>query len=104
MTVDNYVGQNYLMYVQYDNSVPAHVTIRNTIFSGREPRCPIYIGAASTLVANYNLFYLPRSEAVLIHGGNTYTCANMGALGPGNLCGDPRFVRPAWSEPGDYHL
>lgn len=104
VTVDDYIGQNYLMYVQYDNPVPVQVTVRNTVFSGRGPECPIYIGAASTLVADHNLFYLPQNETVLTHGGTTYTCGNIGSLGEGNLCGDPRFVRPAWGETGDYHL
>ncbi len=105
VTVDDFLGQNYLMYVQYDHpDVPAHLTIRNTIFSGRGPECPIYIGTASTLVADHNLFYLLQNEVILNHGEATYTCADIAALGEGNLCGDPRFVRPAWGEPGDYHL
>ena len=104
VTVDDYVGHNYLMYVQYENPVPVQVMVRNTIFSGRGPRCPIYIGGASTLVADHNLFYLPQNETLLTHGDTTYTCANIASLGAGNLCGDPRFVRPAWGEPGDYHL
>ncbi len=104
VTVDDYVGQNYLMYVQYETPVPVQVTVRNTIFSGRGPNCPIYISGASTLVADHNLFYLPQNEVVLTHGGTAYTCANIASLGPGNLCGDPLFLRPAWGEPGDYHL
>ncbi|MCR4406693.1 MAG: right-handed parallel beta-helix repeat-containing protein [Anaerolineae bacterium] len=104
VTVDDYLGQNYLMYVQYDNPVPVQVTVRNSIFSGRGPECPIYVGAASTLIADHNLFHLPQNETLLTHGSNTYTCANIASLGEGNLCGDPRFVRPAWGAEGDYHL
>ncbi len=104
VTVDDYVGQNYLMYVQYDNPVPVQVLVRNTVFSGRGPECPIYVGAASTLIADHNLFHLPQNETVLTHGDATYTCASIASLGEGNLCGDPRFVRPAWGETGDYHL
>jgi len=104
VTVDDYVGQNYLMYVQYDNPVPVQVLVRNSIFSGRGSECPIYVGAASTLIADHNLFYLPQNETVLTRGETTYTCANIASLGAGNLCGDPRFVRPAWGEAGDYHL
>lgn len=33
VTVDDVVGHNYLMYVQYDNPVPVKVAMRNTIFS-----------------------------------------------------------------------
>ncbi len=104
VTVDDYVGHNYLMYVQYDNPVPVQVTVRNTVFSGRGPECPIYVGAASTLTADHNLFYLPQNETILTHGAAAYTCADIASLGAGNLCGDPRFVRPAWGEVGDYHL
>ncbi len=105
VTVDDLLGHNYLMYVQYDHpNVPAHVTVRNTVFSGRGPECPIYVGAASTLTADHNLFHLPQNEIVLTHGGKGYTCGDIASLGAGNLCGDPRFVRPAWGEGGDYHL
>ncbi len=104
VTVDDYVGQNYLMYVQYDNPVPVQVMVRNSVFSGRGPECPIYVHGNSTLVADHNLFYLPQNETVLTQGETTYTCANIASLGAGNLCGDPRFVRPAWGEEGDYHL
>ncbi len=104
VTVDDSLGQNYLMYVQYDNPVPVHLTVRNTIFSSRGPEAPIYIGAASTLVADHNLFFFPQNEAVLTHGDQSYTCANLASLGAGNMCADPRFLRPAWGEVGDYHL
>lgn len=105
VTVDDYLGRNYLMYVQYANpNIPVHLTIRNTIFSGRGPDCQIFIGGASTLVADHNLFYMPASATVLIHGNNTYDSTNIGTLGTGNLYGDPLFVRPAWGSPGDYHL
>ena len=98
------MGQNYLLYVQYDNPVPVQVTLRNTVFSGRGPECPIYIGAASTLIADHNLFYLPQNATLLTHGETTFTCENIASLGAGNACGDPHFVRPAWGEIGDYHL
>ena len=104
VTVDDTVGQNYLMYVQYNNPVPVQVTVRNTVFSGRGPECPIYVHGNSTLVADHNLFYLPQHETVLTQGETTYTCASIASLGTGNLCGDPRFVHPAWGEPGDYHM
>lgn len=92
------------MCMQYENPVPVQVTVRNTIFSGRGPNCPIYIGATSTLIADHNLFYLPQSEFLLTHGDAAYTCADIASLGAGNLCGDPLFLRPAWGADGDYHL
>jgi len=104
VTVDDYVGHNYLMYVQYDNPVPVEVTVRNTVFSGRGPECSISVHGNSTLVADHNLFYLPQNETVLTQGEMAYTCASIASLGAGNLCGDPRFVRPAWGNEGDYHL
>ena len=104
VTVDDTVGHNYLMYVQYDNPVPVHVTVRNTILSGRGPDCPIYIHGNSTLVADHNLFYLPQNQIVLTHAETTYTSSNIASLGEGNLYGDALFVRPAWGEVGDYHL
>nr|MBC7245758.1 right-handed parallel beta-helix repeat-containing protein [Chloroflexota bacterium] len=103
VTVDDFVGQNYLMYVQYDG-LPVRLAIRNSIFQGRGQDCPIYVGGESTLIAAHNLFYLPQEERVLIHGDMTYTAANIGKLGPGNLYGDPRFMAPAWGQQGDYHL
>ncbi len=104
VTVDDYVGHNYLLYVQYDNPVPVQVTVRNTIFSGRGPGCPIYIHGASTLVAEHNLFYLPQNEIILTHGETSYTAATIASLGAGNRYGDPLFARPAWGTAGDYHL
>jgi len=104
VTVDDYVGNNYLMYVQYDNPVPVQVMVRNSIFSGRGPNCPIYVHSNSTLVADHNLFYLPQNERVLTKGETIYTCANIASLGEGNFCGDPLFVRTAWGTVGDYHI
>ncbi len=105
VTVDDFLGHNYLMYVQYDYpDVPAQVTVRNTIFSSRGPEAPIFIAPASTVTIDHTLFFFPQNEFILTHGDTTYTCGDIGSLGAGNLCGDPRFVRPAWGEPGDYHL
>ncbi len=105
VTVDDALGQNYLMHVQYDYPhVPTHVTMRNVIFSSRGPEAPIFIAPASTLTLDHSLFFFPQSEILLTHGDQTYTCADLASLGAGNLCGDPRFVRPAWGESGDYHL
>lgn len=105
VTVDDFLGQNYLMYVQYDYpDVPAHVTMHNVIFSGRGPESPIFIAPASTAEIDHSLFFFPQNDILLTQGEQTYTCANITALGSGNRCGDPRFARPAWGETGDYHL
>ncbi|MGB9640449.1 MAG: right-handed parallel beta-helix repeat-containing protein [Anaerolineales bacterium] len=105
VTVDDFLGQNYLMYVQYDYpDVPAHVTVRNVIFSGRGTESFLFIAPASTVEIDHSLFFFPQNDILLTHGEQSYTCANIATLGVGNLCGDPLFVSPAWGKTGDYHL
>ncbi len=105
VTVDDYVGQNYLLYVQYDNpDLPLQLLMRNTIFSSRGPEAHIFIGRGTSLTADHNLFYFPQSAIVLEHGDRTYTAQNITELGKGSLYGDPLFVRSTWGEEGDYHL
>jgi hypothetical protein len=104
-TVDDKLGGNYLMYVQYDEpDIPVDLTLVNTIFCGRGESAHIYLASKVVLHAENNLFYFPRSDDVLELGGTTYTRDNIGALGAGNIYGDPLFVRPAWGAAGDYHL
>ncbi|MDZ7338095.1 MAG: right-handed parallel beta-helix repeat-containing protein [candidate division KSB1 bacterium] len=104
VTVDDSLGNEYLLYVQYENPIPVHVTLRNCIFSGRGPNTSIYVHGNSTLVADHNLFHLPQNTILLTHGAREFACKNVHELGGGNLCGDPGFVRPAWGTPGDYHV
>ncbi len=104
VTVDDALGGNYLMYVQYGVSVPVRVLIRNSIFSGRGPNSQIHFGNSVTLSADHNLFFLPKSGVVLEHGGKVYTQSNIEKLGEGNIYGDPLFLLPAWGTNGDYHL
>lgn len=105
VTVDDSLGDNYLMYVQYDHpQVPVHVTIRNSIFSARGPDCPICMNPAGTLVLQNILFFFPQCEVILTHGEKQYTCSEIGSFGPGNACGNPQFVQPAWGSEGEYHL
>ena len=101
VTVDDYVGQNYLMYVQYGNPVPVEVVVRNSIFSGRGPRCPIYIHPSSKLVADHNIFYMPQNNIVLTRETVDYSCDGIGSIGKGNKCADPKFIDV---ESGDLHL
>jgi len=110
-TVDDMLGCNYIMHVQYDYpSVPIKLTLINTIFRGiGEGGSPIYIGRATTLTAEHNLFFLPTSDYVLERGdGNqtdaTYAADQLEELGTGNVYGDPLFLAPAWGSDGDYHL
>ncbi|MGB9594442.1 MAG: right-handed parallel beta-helix repeat-containing protein, partial [Anaerolineae bacterium] len=104
VTVDDTLGNNYLMHVQYDSpGVPVVLTVRNCILRGVD--APIWVAGASTVVADHNLFYFPESpDEVFVHGGTTYTSATIGTLGTGSLYGDPKFVARAWGGDGDYHL
>lgn len=104
ITVDDFLGNNYLTYVQYDLTVPINLTIRNSIFRGMGYNSPIWIRGNAQFTADHNLFYLPNNEAIVEYGNNTYTQNNIGALGEGNLYGDPMFMSPAWGQDGDYRL
>ncbi|NPV87400.1 MAG: right-handed parallel beta-helix repeat-containing protein [Anaerolineae bacterium] len=103
-TIDDTLGGNYLMYVQYDNPVAVNLVMRNTILRGVGSDSPIYIGATSQADIRYSLFYLPQSAFVLTHGDRTYRAEDVAALGEGNRYGDPLFRAPAWGSDGDYHL
>lgn len=105
VTVDDSIGHNYLMYVQYNYpDVPVNIIIRNTIFSGRGIESPIYIGSATNLIADHNLFYFPQNQIILTHGDSVYTSENISLLGEGNIYGDPLFIQTAWGQSGNYHL
>lgn len=105
VTVDDTLGHNHIMYVQYDEpKIPVILHLQNTVFRATGPSSHIFIGQASQLNALHNLFYLPASEAVLEHGAGLYTSETIRTLGTGNLYADPRFVAPAWGSRGDYHL
>ena len=104
-SVDDALGGNYLLHAQYDTPATAvGILLRNNVFRGAGPNSPLFVGAASTLMADHNLLYLPNTDHVLDYGATTYTSANLTSLGSGNLYGDPRFVAPAWGQDGDYHL
>ncbi|MBU4198576.1 MAG: right-handed parallel beta-helix repeat-containing protein [Verrucomicrobia bacterium] len=105
VTVDDELGGNYLMYVQYDNpQIPISLTIRNTIFSSRGANAGIYLGGAVTGALEYNLFYFPNSGTVLERGSTSYDSAHVGDLGTGNLYGDPLFMATGFGATGDYHV
>ncbi|MBC7238047.1 MAG: hypothetical protein H5T69_19560, partial [Chloroflexi bacterium] len=105
VTVDDLLGQNYLLHAQYDDpQVSIDLTLRNSIFSARGPRSSLWLAGAVHLNADHNLFYAPQSNVVLIHGDREYTAEELAVLGDGHLYGAPRFVAPAWGSEGDYHL
>jgi len=106
VTIDDTLGKNYLVYVQYDETAPITLNIRNSIFRGIGRDCAIFIGNQGevTLQADHNLFYLPKNAIILSHGLKDYTRSNIKTLGTGNIYGDPKFIAPAWGKTGDYHL
>ncbi len=104
VTVDDALGQNYLMHVQYDHpDVPVELVLRNVIFSARGPRSPVFLSSETTLDAAGVLFSI-AGETLLDWGGRRFGCGEVGELGPQVFCGDPGFRAPAWGETGDYHL
>ncbi len=106
LTVDDALGNNYLMHAQYDYpDVPITITMTNCIMSGRGPNSPIFIAGKVKLVADNNLFIFPGSDTTLIRGDvRDYGPGDVSLLGPGNGSGDPLFVRPGFGTEGDYHL
>jgi hypothetical protein len=104
-TIDDALGGNYLMHVQYDTpDVPLNLLVRNTIWRGAGENSPIFVAPASHVIVENNLFYVPNSDHVIECGGRTYTAADVATLGSGSRYGDPLFVRPAWGSAGDYRL
>jgi len=104
LTVDDQLGGNYLMYVQYDDAVAISLKIRNCIFRGTGPNCPIWLRDTVSLVLDHNLFWLPATDTILIHGESEYDATSIATVGSANAAADPRFLAPAWGATGDYHL
>jgi len=102
---DNPTRNAYPMYVQYDNpDVPLNLVMRNCIIANGQGL--VYLAPSVNLTAEHNLFYRPGAAEQVEANGTVYTAAQIeaGALGPGNICREPKFVRPAWGATGDYHL
>lgn len=101
---DNPSRQAYPITVQYDMSNPITLIMRNTIVSNGHGEA--YFGDSVKLTADHNIFNRPGEEVQVHANGRDYTTAQVraGELGAGDLCADPKFVRPAWGETGDYHL
>jgi len=93
----------YPIYVQYDDrDVPISVEMRNCIIAGGYGTA--FFGPSVSLTAEHNLFYRPGAEIQIEANGKAYRRRELETLGSGNIHGDPRFIRPAWGEPGDYQL
>lgn len=106
VSVDDFVGNNYLMTVQYDNpTTPTTLSVRNTIFCGRGESSPVFVADSVSFSFENNLFYVPNTESVFVHGSvREYNSSQVGEFGTGNIYDDPRFVLPAFGSTGDYHL
>lgn len=105
-TLDDFLGKNYIMYIQYDTpNIPIDLEIKNTIFSGRGNNCPIYLAKAVNFTILNSLFYFPKNDNVLVHGGvREYKAGQVSQLGIGNIYGDPLFLSPAFGIMGDYRV
>jgi hypothetical protein len=105
VTIDDYVGKNYVTYVQYDHpSTPINLVCRNTIFSSRGSNASIFLANSVNRTFEYNLYYFPNSSTVLIHGGSSYDASNVTDIGVGNIYGNPLFESPAFGTTGNYHI
>ncbi len=105
VTIDDYLGNNYLFYAQYDSGLPpVQIFVKNTIFCARGQNSPVWIRGNCTISFMNNLFYLPNNENVLIYGDSVWTSSNIENFGTNNLYGNPMFISPAWGSEGDYHL
>lgn len=104
VTVDDQVGGNYLVHVQYDYDVPVKLVVKNTIFSARGPDSPIFIRNNVDYSFECCLFYFPRSDFVVVYGERVYGSEDVEELGGSNRYGDPLFVRTGFGDKGDYHL
>lgn len=85
--------RGYPMYVQYSSGVPILLTMKNSTVSYGPG--VVFIGSDVTFVCEYNLFYRQESDIIIEVGGISYTAEEVeaGALGPGNLARDPKFVQ-----------
>lgn len=104
--IDDIPGRKaYSMTVQYDDTVPISVDMRNCIVSHGYGAA--YFGPPVTLSCRNTIFFRGTAEPVQVYAnGRSYTAKEIGndALGPGNRCGDPLFAAPEWGSDGDYHL
>ena len=99
---ENAERQGYPIYVQYDSSVPVTVLLRNTIIANAQGHA--HFGDSVTLIADYNLFYMPSRDDQVYANGRDYSSGELSLLGDGNAYGNPLFISPAWGTDGNYKL
>ena len=89
-TIDDYVGQNYLIHVQYDYpNIPVKVIFKNNIFSSRGENSGLYISGNSDFEFSNNIFYLPNNIYILEYGDHI-VYKDISEL-PGNIMENPKF-------------
>ncbi|MBN1270966.1 MAG: carboxypeptidase-like regulatory domain-containing protein [Candidatus Aminicenantes bacterium] len=99
---ENVQRHGYPIYVQYDESAPISVVLRNTIIAGGYGHA--YFGDSVELTAEYNIFYMPTRSDQVYANGREYSKDELGLLGPYNIHADPEFIQPAWGSAGNYTL
>jgi hypothetical protein len=99
---ENHQRQGYPIYVQYDESAPITVIMKNTIIANSYGHA--YFGDSVSLTANYNIFYMPTRSDQVYANGREYTKDELNLLGTSNLYADPMFVQPTWGSTGNYKL
>jgi len=95
-SIDDTVGNNYLMYVQYDfPDVPLFLTIRNCVFSARGENSPIFFGKSVQWIIENPLFFMPNHPDTLLYWGeNAYNLADINRKGKGNSSREFIFQPP----------
>lgn len=104
LTVDDALGQNYIMHAQYDDNFPIQLTVQNCIFRGSGPNCPIWLRDTVAVTWLHNTFYFPQLTDFLEQGGQYWGPGNIASLGSENQAADPQFLSPAWGTAGNYHV
>ncbi len=101
---DNPQREAYPVYIQYDNSTPIEVLLKNTIIANGFGL--VYCGDSVDLTCEYSIFFRDGDDFQVHASGRDYTADELeaGVLGEGNLSRDPMFVSPAWGQAGDFHL
>jgi hypothetical protein len=105
LTIDDFVGKNYLMHVQYDHKeIPIKLTVKNSILNGRGADSPIFLGSSVQYYFENNLFFMLNNQFFIDIGGKQLSPSQIGELGSGNIYADPKFTNPGFGNIGNYTL
>ncbi|MBO6573822.1 MAG: right-handed parallel beta-helix repeat-containing protein [Rhodothermales bacterium] len=106
ITVDDIVGNNYIMHIEYD---PPHdgiqVLIANSIFNARNERSALFAADEVDLSIESSVFFFPESEEVFSSHTYGIVADDFSSAFPTSIYADPLFVAPAApGEEGNYRL